>query len=315
VDTVSVTKISYREAIAEALRIEFGRDPSLTCIAGEASDWLTDGLEELYGADCLLTLAPAERTVVGIAVGMALEGSRPICEIGAAELPSRGLDQLAEAAELHHRDGIAVPLVLRLPCGTPSVDGPPDAEGPERWLLSIPGLSVVAPASAADAKGLLVSAIRDPGPVCFLEQVGLYGAMQPVPEGGHVVPIGESRLVREGTRMTVIAYGSGVAPAAQAAAELNAGIEVLDLRTLAPLDHDGIVGSVRRTGKALLVDEAANLSSVARAVTATLWDDAFEYLDAPLRRVSLTGAAAEPGERPAAWLEAVKEACDELLSY
>lgn len=312
---VSVAKISYREAIAEGLRIEMGRDPSLICISGEASEWLTDGLEELYGADCLLALAPAERTVVGMAVGMALEGSRPICEVAATELPSRGLDQLAEAAELHDRDGIAVPIVLRLACGMPSVDGAPDPEGPERWLLSIPGLSVVAPASAADAKGLLVSAIRDPGPVCFLEQVGLYGAMEAVPEGGHVVPIGEARLVCEGTRMTVIAHGSAVAPAAQAAAELDAGIEVLDLRTLAPIDHDSILASVRSTGKALLVEEAATFSAVARTVTATLWGDAFEYLDAPLRRVSLADAAADPGERSAAWLEAVKDACRELLSY
>jgi pyruvate/2-oxoglutarate/acetoin dehydrogenase E1 component len=256
-----------------------------------------------------------------MSVGMALEGSRPVCEVAPAELPSRGLDQLAEAADLHRREGVPVPIVVRLPCGPATADGPLEPDGPERWLLSIPGLTVVAPATGRDAKGLLVSAIRDPGPVCFLEQVDLYGDVGPVPEGGHVVPIGEAQLVGRGTKATVIAHGSAVAPAVQAATELEAGIEVLELRTLAPLDRESILDSVRRTGKVLFVEETL-LSAVARAVTATIWDGAFEYLDAPLRCVSLTDTAPEPGEWAAARTEAIaarteaiKDGCRELLAY
>jgi pyruvate/2-oxoglutarate/acetoin dehydrogenase E1 component len=316
VGTVSVTKISHRDAITEALRIEMGRDPTVIWVSSaDSGSAMVDGLELLFDAVRFVSLDPAERTAIGIAVGMALEGSRPVCEVAATELPSRGLDQLAEAAELHRREGIPVPIVVRLPYGPATADGLLDPDGPERWLLSVPGLTVVAPATGADAKGLLVSAIRDPSPVCFLEQVGLYGDVGPVPEGGHLVPIGKARLVREGSRATLIAHGSAVAPATDAADELDAGIEVLDLRTLAPLDRDSILNSARRTGKALLVEETAHFSAVARTAMATIWDGAFGCLNAPLRRVSLAAAAPEPGERHRSRVAAIKEACDELLAH
>jgi pyruvate/2-oxoglutarate/acetoin dehydrogenase E1 component len=207
-----------------------------------------------------------------------------------------------------------VPIVVRVLCGQ-STDGRLDPDGPERSLLPISGLKVLAPATASDAKGLLTTAIRDPGPVCFLEDVSMYDAVGPVPQGGHAVPVGEARVVCEGTRATVIAYGSAVAPAQRAAAELDAGVEVLDLRTLQPLDHDGVLESVLRTGKALLVEETEMLSEVARLVTATIWDAAFEHLDAPVRRVSLAGADGDPQDRPAARAEAIEKACNELLAY
>ena len=310
--TAGLTKISQRHAVSEALRIEMGRDPDVICIgAGVFPSPVIDGLDRVFGEDRILTLGAAERTVVGMAVGMALEGSRPVCELSAAELPSRGLDQLAEAAELHHREGIPVPIVVRVRCARAAADGAADPEG---WLLSIQGLSVVAPATPADAKGLLASAVRDPGPVCFLEQADLYEQIDAVPEGGHIVPIGEARLVGEGTRAVVIAYGSGVAPAIRAAAELDADIAVLDLRTLAPLDRDAILDRVRRSGKMLLVEETPSFSAVSRLVTATVWDGAFEYLDAPLRRVSLATAEANH-DREASRTAAIKEACRELLAY
>ena len=311
--TVGVTEISHSHAVSEALRIEMGRDPNVICIgAGGFPSPVIDGLDRVFGEDRILTLGGAERTVVGMAVGMALEGSRPVCELSAAELPSRGLDQLAEAAELHHREGIPVPIVVRVRCGRAAAEGASDPEG---WLLSIQGLSVVAPATPADAKGLLASAVRDPGPVCFLEQSDLYEQTEAVPEGGHVVPIGEARLVGEGTRAVVVAHGPGVGPATRAAAELT-GIAVLDLRTLAPLDRDGILDGVRRSGKMLLVEETRSFSAVSRLVTATVWDGGFEYLDAPLRRVSLASAAGEGREeREAARAATIKEACSELLAY
>lgn len=313
--TVNATKINQREAITEALRIEMGRDPSVICVeaAGLRSP-VVEGLDQLFGTGRIVTLDPAERTVIGMAVGMALEGSRSICEIAAAELPSRGLEQLAEAAELHKREGVSVPLVVRVPCG-PSLEGLHDPEGPERWLLAMPGLATVVPANAADAKGLLVSAIRSDGPVCFLEEVDLYEELGLVPEGAYEVPVGEARVLREGTRATVIAHGSAVAPALAATERLAAEIEVIDLRTLAPLDSEAIVASVCRTGKALLVEETALFSAVARVVTATIWDGAFEHLDAPVRRISLADAAAEPADWIEARVAAVTEACNELLAY
>jgi pyruvate/2-oxoglutarate/acetoin dehydrogenase E1 component len=311
---VSVTKISQREAIAEGLRLEMGRDPNVICVqAGGGGSAVSARLGELFGEERVPTFDPAERTVVGMAVGMALEGARPVCEISAAELPSRGLDQLAEATELHERDGVDVPLVVRVPCG-PSARGINDLDDPERWLLSIPALTVIAPAAAADAKGLLVSAIRSPGPVCFLEQVDLYEALGPVPEGAHQERIGVARVARDGSRATVIAYGSALDAAARAVDHLEAEIELLDLRTLAPLDADAITQSVGRTGKALLVEETAFLSAVARVVTAAIWEGAFEHLDAPVRRASLARAT-DGGDRRAGRVETIIEACNELLAY
>ena len=313
--TMNVTTINQREAITEALRIELGRDPNVVCVeAAGFSSRVLEGLDQLFGTERIVTLDPAERTVIGTAVGMALEGSRPVCEIAADELPSRGLEQLAEAAELHKREGVPVPLVVRVPCG-PSMAGLHDPDGPERWLLAMPGLAIVAPASAADAKGLLVSAIRSPGPVCFLEQVDLYEKPGPVPEGAYEVAIGEARTLREGTRATVIAHGSAIEPALTAVDRLDAEIEVIDLRTLAPVDADAVVASVCQTGKALLVEETALFSAVARVVTATIWDGAFEHLDAPVRRVSLAGAAADPGDWAEARVATVSEACGDLLAY
>ena len=309
-----MTEISHREAISEGLRLEMNRDPSVVCVQAAGRDSaLAARLDELFGSERVLTLDPADRTVIGVAVGMALEGARPVCEVPAAELPSRGLDQLAEAAELHGRGGADVPLVVRVPCGY-SATGVNDPDDPERWLLSIAGLTVVAPATATDAKGLLVSAIRSAGPVCFLEHVELYDELGPVPEGAHQEPIGVARIARDGSRATVIAYGSALSAAVRAVDQLDAEIELLDLRTLMPLDAEAIVESVTRTGKALLIEETALFSATARVVTGAIWESAFEHLDAPLRRASLARAA-ETGDRTVSRVETIIEACNELLAY
>jgi pyruvate dehydrogenase E1 component beta subunit len=310
VDTLSLARITQREAIAEALRIEMGRDPNVCIISPRQDSTVTAGLDQLFGADRIVALDPAERTALGAAVGMALEGWRPVCEVSASELPSRGLDQLAEAAELHRREGLSVPIVVRVLCG--SEESAADPDGPERWLLSIPDLSVVAPATPADAKGLLASAIRDPSPICVLEQTNLNDEMAAVPEGGYVVPIGKSETIREGQRATVLAYGASVAPARRAALELGAEVEVLDLRTLAPLDVDAVVKSVRRTGKALVLEETPAVSTVARILTAAVWEGAFQHLAAPVRRLSLAWVGDDVDDREGARAKAVKEACDGL---
>jgi pyruvate/2-oxoglutarate/acetoin dehydrogenase E1 component len=311
-DVVS-TRISYRDAIAEAVRIEMGRDTAIVCVGNEDNG---PTLRRLFGEDRVLDLAPADRTTLGVAAGAALVGLRPICDTTPAELLSRGFDQLVSAAELHRKEGRAVPMVVRVLCVDDAGGEPPDQDGPERWLVPVPGLKIVEPATAADAKGLMVSAIRDPGPVCMLERVDLYDEVGGVPEGAHAVPIGEARIAVAGERATVLTYGGAVGVAERAASALGAGIEVLDLRTIAPLDTAAILRSVRTSGKALIVEEAATYSPVAAALTAIIWEGGFEYLDAPLQRIGLRAVPAEAHQdRDAMELAAVRRACDELLSY
>ena len=306
-DTLSETRISFSEAVSEAIRMEVGRDPAAVYVHGRSQPDSSGGiLEQVYGEDRVVALDRAERTLIGAAVGLALEGSHAICEVGATEIPSRGLDQLAEAVEIHRRDGIQVPIAVIV-----RGHGAATAEA-VRWLLNVAGLVVAAPTTPADAKGLLASAVRDPGPVCLLldgnEGVGS------VPEGGHVVPLGEANLRRPGTRATVIAHGAALAPSLAAADELGDAIEVLDLRTLAPLDAESVAESVRRTGKALIVEESPSPSPVSLGVTAAIWQNAFEYLDAAPRHLGLESVKAEEDPN-AAQAGAVEDACHELLAY
>src|SRR5687767_2280896 len=235
----ATAEMTYLEAISDALREEMRRDESVFCIGEDIGAFggafkVTDGFLEEFGADRVLDTPLAENTIIGAATGAAIEGMRPVCEMQFADFISCGFDQLVNvAAKLHYRQGVAVPIVVRLPSGGGFSGGPFHSQNPEAWFLQAPGLKVVAPATAADAKGLLTSAIRDPNPVCFLEHKGLYrNVRDEVPEGEHTVPIGKARVAREGSEASVIAYGSSVHLALQAAEELDEDIEVLDLRTL-----------------------------------------------------------------------------------
>ena len=209
---------------------------------------------------------------------------------------------------------------MRLPSGGGFSGGPFHSQSPEAWFLQAPGLKVVTPATAADAKGLLVSAIRDPNPVCYLEHKGLYRHVKDeVPESEHTVPLGEARIAREGGELTVIAYGSSVHLALSAAEQLDADIEVVDLRTLCPLDRDGILASVRKTGKVLVAHEATRSCGVGAEVAALITEHAFEDLDAPVRRLTAPDVPipfSPPLEQATLpQLEDMKEACSALLAY
>jgi 2-oxoisovalerate dehydrogenase E1 component beta subunit len=238
-----------------------------------------------------------------------------------ADFISCGFDQLVNvAAKLHYRQGIAVPMVVRLPSGGGFSGGPFHSQNPEAWFLQSPGLKVVAPATAADAKGLLISAIRDPNPVCYLEHKGLYRHVKgEVPEGDHTVPIGEARVARQGDELTVIAYGSCVHLALRAAEELDEDIQILDLRTLCPLDREAIIASARKTGKALVAHEATRSCGVGAEVAALIAEEAFEDLDAPVRRLTAPDVPipfSPPLEQAVLpLLDDMKEACCELLAY
>jgi len=324
--TSATRELTYLEAISEALREEMRRDPAVFCLGEDIGAFggafkVTDGFYEEFGPQRVLDAPLAESAIIGAAVGAAAEGMRPVCEMQFADFISCGFDQLVNvAAKMHYRQGVAVPMVVRLPSGGGFSGGPFHSQNPEAWFLQVPGLKVVTPATAADAKGLLVSAIRDPNPVCFLEHKGLYRSVRgEVPEGEHTVPLGKADVIREGGEMTVIAYGSAVGLALAAAEELDEDIEVLDLRSLAPLDTEAILASARKTGKVLVAHEAGQTCGVGAEVAALIAAEAFEDLDAPVRRLT---AADVPVPFSPPLEQAVlpqpddmKEACRELLAY
>jgi 2-oxoisovalerate dehydrogenase E1 component beta subunit len=317
---------TYLQAISDALRYEMARDASVLCIGEDIGAFggafkVTDGFVEEFGAERCIDTPLAESAIIGTAVGAAVEGLRPVCEMQFADFISCGFDQLVNvAAKLHYRQGIAVPIVIRLPSGGGFSGGPFHSQNPEAWFLQAPGLKVVAPATAADAKGLLISAIRDANPVCYMEHKGLYRHVKgQVPEGEHTVPIGEARIAREGTELSVIAYGSSVHLAMQAAEELGEDIEVIDLRSLCPLDREAILTSVRKTSKVLVAHEATRSCGVGAEVAALITEEAFEDLDAPVRRLTAPDVPipfSPPLEQAALpQLDDMKEACRELLAY
>jgi pyruvate/2-oxoglutarate/acetoin dehydrogenase E1 component len=321
-----MAEMTYLEAISDGLRTEMRRDESVFCLGEDIGAFggafkVTDGFAAEFGPERVLDTPLAENAIIGAATGAAIEGMRPVCEMQFADFIACGFDQLVNvAAKLHYRQGQSVPLVVRLPSGGGFSGGPFHSQNPEAWFLQTPGLKVVAPATAADAKGLLASAIRDPNPVCFLEHKGLYRHVRDeVPEGEYTVPLGKARVAREGTELSVIAYGSAVPLALEAAAALDQDIEVIDLRSLCPLDGDAILASARKTGKVLIAHEATRSCGVGAEVAALIGSEAFEDLDSPIRRLTapdvpipfsppLEGAVLPQ-------LEDMKEACRELLAY
>jgi 2-oxoisovalerate dehydrogenase E1 component beta subunit len=321
-----MSDMTYLEAISDGLREEMRRDETVFCLGEDIGVFggafkVTAGFHEEFGSERVLDMPLAENLIIGAAVGAAAEGLRPVCEMQFADFIACGFDQLVNvAAKLHYRQGIAVPMVVRLPTGGGFSGGPFHSQNPEAWFLQSPGLKVVAPASAEDAKGLLVSAIRDPNPVMFLEHKHLYRRVRgDVPDGDHAVPIGEARVVREGGELSVFAYGSAVGLAEQVAAELDEDIEIVDLRTLCPLDRDAILASARKTGKVLIAHEATRSAGVGAEVAALIGEEAFEDLDAPVRRLTAPDVPVPfsptleqhvlPGQ------DQMKEALRELLAY
>jgi 2-oxoisovalerate dehydrogenase E1 component beta subunit len=321
-----MAEMTYLEAISDALRTEMHRDESVFCLGEDVGAFggafkVTAGFAEEFGAERVLDMPLAENAILGAATGAAIEGLRPVCEMQFADFIACGFDQLVSvAAKLHYRQGVAVPIVVRLPAGGGFSGGPFHSQNPEAWFLQTPGLKVVAPATAADAKGLLVSAIRDPNPVCFLEHKGLYRHIRgEVPEGEHTVPLGTARIAREGAGMTVVAYGSSVHLALAAAEQLGEDIEVLDLRSLCPLDREAILASAGKTGKVLIAHEATRTSGAGAEVAALIGEQAFEHLDAPIRRLTAPDVPipfSPPLEQAVLpQLDEMKEACRELLAY
>jgi pyruvate/2-oxoglutarate/acetoin dehydrogenase E1 component len=321
-----MSEMTYLQAISDGLRTEMRQDERVFCIGEDIGAFggafkVTDGFQAEFGTDRILDAPLAENLIIGAAVGAAVEGLRPVCEMQFADFISCGFDQLVNvAAKLHYRQGVAVPIVVRLPSGGGFSGGPFHSQNPEAWFLQAPGLKVLAPATADDAKGLLVSAIRDPNPVMFLEHKHLYRRIKgDVPEGEHTVPIGEARIARSGNELTIIAYGSTVPLAEEAAAELGEDIEIVDLRTLHPLDRETVLASVQKTGKVVVAHEATRSCGVGAEVAALIAQEAFEHLDAPIIRLTAPDVPipfSPPLEHEALpQLDDMKKACRELLAY
>lgn len=286
---------TYVEAIHRALAEEMERDDSVILLGQdigvfEGAFRVTRGLWQRW-PERVLDTPIAESGTLGIAVGAAMLGYRPVVEMQFADFVTCGFNQLVNlAAKLYYRWGIPCPLVVRLPSGGGVNAGPFHSQNPEGWFAHVAGLKVVCPASAVDALGLLKSAIRDPDPVIFCEHKFLYRRVKEVlPAGDVVVPLGRARVARAGRHLTLVAYGAAVSWCLEAAEELaSAGVEaeVIDLRTLVPLDEEAVLASVRRTHRALVVHEAQATGGFGGEVAARVADRAFAWLDAPVRRVA-----------------------------
>jgi len=288
--------LTYIAAISEALSEEMRRDPNVLLlgedIGGEfgGAFKVTKGFEAEFGPRRVMNTPLAELAFTGMATGMALMGLRPVIEMQFADFITTAFDSIVQfAATTHYRWGGAVPWVIRAPSDGGIRSGPFHSQNPEAWFVHTPGLKVVAPATPADAKGLLVAAIRDDNPVIYFESKPLYRALKGyVPAGEYVVPIGKANLARSGDDLSLITYGSQVREALTAADRLAGdGIEVdvLDLRSLKPLDTEAILASARKTGKVLIVHAANRLAGVGAEIAALIADEAFEWLDGPVRRL------------------------------
>lgn len=288
--------LTYIAAISEALREEMRRDPDVLLlgedIGGEfgGAFKVTRGFEAEFGARRVMNTPLAELGFTGMAAGMALMGLRPVVELQFADFISSAMDSIVQfAATAHYRWGGAVPMVVRAPSDGGLRAGPFHSQNQEAWFVHVPGLKVVAPATPADAKGLLLSAIRDNNPVIYFESKPLYRTLKGhVPAGDYSVPIGRAHLARTGDDLSIITYGAELHQALAAAARLaeeDIQCDVLDLRTLKPLDEEAILSSVRKTSKVLVVHAANQLAGLGGEVAGLIAERAFEWLDGPVRRL------------------------------
>jgi pyruvate/2-oxoglutarate/acetoin dehydrogenase E1 component len=322
--------LTYLQAISAALRDELRADERVLLMGEDIGVFggafkVTDGFIDEFGPDRVMDTPLAESGIIGTAIGAAVVGMRPVCEMQFSDFISCGFDQLVNVAgKMHYRQGLAVPITVRLPSGGGFSGGPFHSQNPEAWFMHSPGIKVVAPSTAEDAKGLLHAAIRDPNPVCFMEHKHLYRRVKgEVPSGVFETPF-SARVARRGSDLVVIAYGAMVPVALEAVSDVSDGldgasVEVLDLRSLVPLDEEAILDSVERCSKVVIVDEANQMCAAGAQVAALIAEKGFDSLDGPVVRVATPDVpipfsppleqAVLPG------VDRVREACRELLAY
>lgn len=294
-----MAQMNMKEAIRDALRVELQRDPNVLIFGEDVGNVggvfrVTEGLQKEFGEERVMDTPLAESAIGGLAVGLGIQGFRPIAEIQFVGFIFEALDQiLVQAARMRYRSGgrYHSPIVFRTPFGGGVKAAELHTDALEGLIAQTPGIKLVIPSNPYDAKGLLISAIRDNDPVFFMEHLNLYHAFrEEVPEGEYTVELGKAKVVREGSDVTILAYGLMVHTAMKAAEELEKtkGIkaEVIDLRTLVPLDIDTIVASVKKTNRAIIVQEAQKSAGIAAEVIAQINEKAILHLEAPVLRVA-----------------------------
>src|SRR5712664_646788 len=289
---------TIREALRDAMAEEMRRDPDVFVMGEEVAEYqgaykVTQGLLQEFGAKRVIDTPITEHGFAGIGVGAAMAGLKPIVEFMTFNFAMQAMDQIINSAAktLYMSGGqMGCAIVFRGPNGAAARVAAQHSQDYSAWYSQVPGLKVIAPFSAADYKGLLKAAIRDPNPVIFLENEMLYGHSGEVPKlDDYVIPIGKARIVRSGSHVTIVSWSNGMSYALKAAEELaKEGIEaeVIDLRTLRPMDTDTIVASVKKTGRAVTVEEGWQQNGVGAEIAARIMEHAFDYLDAPVARVS-----------------------------
>ena len=288
--------LTYLEAIRLAMLEEMEKDDRVFILGEDVGIYggafrVTAGFLEKFGEGRVIDTPVSETAIVGAAVGAALMGMRPIAEMQFIDFISCCFNQLVNyAAKSRFRWGGGVPIVVRGPCGGGVHGGPFHSQNPEAFFMNVPGLKIVAPGTATDAKGLMTAAIRDPDPVIYLEHKFLYRRIkEDVPEGEVVVPIGKARLARPGKDVSIVTYAAMLhvaLEAAEAAARDGIEVEVLDLRTLLPLDEEAILATAAKTGKVIVLHEATRTGGPGGEVAALISERAFEYLDSPVVRMA-----------------------------
>lgn len=291
-----MAQATYLEAIRQGLWEEMESDPSVFCIGEDIGIYggafkVTDGFVHHFGPQRVIDTPIAESAIVGAAFGAALTGMRPVAEFQFMDFIGCAFNQIVNmVAKSHYRWGAPAPLVLRGPCGGGVHGGPFHSQNPEMYFVHTPGMKVVAPATPADAKGLIKSAIRDNNPVLFLEHKFLYRRIKDeVPDADVTVPIGKARLHREGRDLSIITYAAMLHTAQEAAdilAKEGIEVEILDLRTLSPLDRDAITRTVKKTNKVILLHEDTRTGGLAGEIAAIINEEAFDDLDGPIVRIT-----------------------------
>ena len=286
-------EMTYLQAISDGLRTEMRRDNRVFVIGEDVGVYggafkVTLGFQEEFGSWRVIDAPLSETAIMGGATGAALMGLRPVAEMQFADFVSCAWDHLVTiAAKQRWRAGTPVPFVLRLPSGGGFSGGPFHSQNPESSFAHIPGLKCVCPATPEDAKGLIISAIEDPNPVLFFEHKHLYRRVKgEVPEERYTVPIGKARIHAEGTDVSVITWGAMVFTAEEAAAQVDASVEIVDLRSVMPWDKQAVLDSVRKTSKVLILHEDTRSGGFGGEIAATIAEEAFEDLDAPVRRIA-----------------------------
>jgi pyruvate/2-oxoglutarate/acetoin dehydrogenase E1 component len=292
-----MAEVTYLEGIRQALFEEMERDPNVFCLGEDIGAYggafkVTDGLQERFGEQRVIDTPVSEIAIVGAAAGAAHMGLRPVCEMQFIDFISCAYDMLTNyVATARYRAMLPCPMVVRGPSGGYVRGGPFHSQNPEAAFLHTPGLKIVYPSTVADAKGLMKSAIRDDDCVLFFEHKYLYRRIkEELPAGDHVVPIGKARVAREGRDLSIITYAATVWKAIEAAEQLERedglSVEVLDLRTLLPMDDAAILATVRKTNRVLIVHEDTRTGGIAGEITSRINEQAFEWLDAPVLRVT-----------------------------